>query len=151
MSNKLEKDTNQTIKKDSSIEMKEVKKEIKKPIRRATLEYNGATYLDDKYKKPGKRYRAVADRPGRIQYMESLGYEIVRDDDFESGDAAKLAGSKLGSAQTLEMGKSKSDPGIWMCIDEDLWTERQELKNARNNEAFNVAVEAGQRPDQRGR
>lgn len=148
MSNSKEMKTSKT---ESKIEntSPESSKKFKKPIRRASLVYQGATYLDEQYKKPGKVYRAVADTPGRIKYMESLGYEIVRDENFESGDSATLSGHNLGSAQTLEMGKTHKLQGVWMCIDEDEYKERQEAKAEENRKFFEDTVVENQFPGQK--
>lgn len=116
----------------------------KKQIRRAEIEHNGLLHLDDKYKKPGKVYRAVADKPGRIKYLESLGYEVVKDDDFVSGTEGTSKTHKLGSAQTVEMGINQSQPGVWMCIDEDLYNDRQEVKAEMNQEYFQQTTKENQ-------
>jgi hypothetical protein len=119
----------------------ETKIERKKEIRRAPMEYSGTTYLDDKYKESGKVYRAVADRPGRIAYMKQMGYSIVTDENFQGGTETLNTAHRLGSAQTVELGKTVSQPGVWMEIDEDIYNARQQEKAKQNTAMFEQSVD----------
>lgn len=119
------------------------KKEIKKPIRRAAIENPGRLYFDEKYKKPGKVYRVVNDTPGRVKYLESLGYEIVRDE-MKIGEDTVDNASSLGSALTLDVGKTRSQPAVVMECDEDIYKERQAEKAKDNVAMFEESKSANQ-------
>lgn len=130
-------------KKAEKTEATSEKKETKKPIRRAAIENPGRLYFDEKYKKPGKVYRVVNDTPGRVKYLESLGYEIVRDE-MKIGEDTVDNASSLGSALTMDVGKHKSQPAVVMECDEDIYNERQALKAEENTAMFEDSKASGQ-------
>lgn len=127
----------------------ELKKIVEKQFRRPDLQYEGRTVIDPKYKKPGKVLRVVSDKPGRVEYLESLGYSVVKDE-TKVGQGQLDMPNQLGSAVTVETAiHGKSQMGVLMEIDEDLYNERQKYKAKMNTELFEDSVADGQRDDQR--
>ena len=126
----------------------EIKKIVEKQFRRPDLQYEGRLIIDQKYKKPGKVVRVVSDKPGRIAYLESLGYSVVKDE-TKVGQGQLDVPNQLGSAVTVEAGLIKSCPSVLMEIDEDLYNERQKYKTKMNTELFEDSVSDNQRDDQR--
>lgn len=108
-------------------------KEKTKRIKRALLTEIGPLHIDEKYKKPGMVRRIVnADKPGRIAFLEKLGYRIVTDD-TKIGDSSKIKPSSLDSCVRVELGNDvRHVDGILMEIPEDEYNEIQAIKEERN-------------------
>ncbi len=128
-----------------SIETKsEIKKAPRKVLRRADFESQGRLYVDPKHKEPGYVYRIVNDTPGRINLLEQLGYDIVRDETQVGSDSSNI-GHKLGSAVTVETSISgPSRKGILMRCPTEIYEERLAEKSKDNLAAFDQTVTDGQ-------
>jgi hypothetical protein len=105
----------------------------KKELRRANDNNQGGLYIDPKYKEKGYIYRIVNDTPGRVKHLQNLGYEIVQGD-MKVGSGTQNDTTPLGSAITLDAGKSKSQPALVMRISEEDYELRQEIKAEDNKE-----------------
>lgn len=119
----------------------EKKEALKRQIRRGNIEYHGRLYIDDKYKKPGKVLRIDNDDPATRKYLESLGYNIVRED-VKVGSGSLSEPSNMGSAVHIEQGINFSQPGILYEIDEDLYEARKEVEAEDNNSQLQDMVKA---------
>ncbi len=121
MTDKIKTETTETVKSE--------KKETKKTMRRASPENYGATYIDPKYQREGYRLRIVNDTPGRVAYLESKGYSLVREE-VEVGSGSLEDPHQLGSAVEIEVGRTRSQKAVLMTIsDEDYAYNRQLVKN----------------------
>ena len=99
-----------------------------------TDEEQGPLYIPAELKEEGYVYRIVdADRPGRVQKLQRMGYELVADL-AKIGDNTVKSTSQLSSAATLELGTVKHRQGVVMRIPEDLYAKRQKAKDRRNQE-----------------
>lgn len=122
-------------------EVKLSKEELKKKIRRGNLQFQGRLRIDDKYKTPGKVLRVVSLKPGRKEYLESLGYR-ARPDIQIGGDTLEQA---KGTGGVFDLGINHSNPSIVMEIDQDLYDARQEVKSEDNEAIFKAKVAENQK------
>ncbi len=140
----MSKDTSKDIKKTESKETTQNKPEKRKILRRAELEQQGRLYVDESHKEPGYVYRIVNDKPGRIKWLERLGYEVVEDKTQVGTESANTT-HQLGSAVTVETSiYGKSQTGVLMKCPKDIYDERQREKAQDNQAAFDQSVSDNQ-------
>jgi hypothetical protein len=138
------------VKKDIEPVIVEAKKEedllekVRKEFRRPDLENRGRLHIDAELKKPGKVLRVVSCKPGRVKYLESLGYRVVQNEGMKVGSGSLSENSGLGSAVTLDAGINHSTPSVVMEIDEDLYKARQKVKTEMNDEQLQAEIAANQ-------
>lgn len=95
----------------------------------------GTLYIPEHLKEEGYVYRIVdADRPGRVEFLQRKGYEVVNDTSVKVGQNTVSNTSSVSSVATVELGKNAHRQGILMKIPEDLYRLRQEHKEKRNKE-----------------
>lgn len=139
------KENKATDKKDLSEE--ELKRQriekLKEKFRNVSFEDRNRLYIDDKYKKPGKVLRIDNDDPSTKNYLESLGYSIVRED-IKVGSGSLSEPSNMGSAVHIEQGIRLSQPGLLYEIDEDLYQARKEVEAEENDMQLQSTIEANQ-------
>jgi hypothetical protein len=135
---KLEEVANTEIK--PTVEVKKAEK--KKVYRRSEMVYQGRLHIDEQHKKPGKVGRVVNVKPGRIKYLESLGYQIVTDE-TKIGSGSLSEPGQMGSAVQIDAGISVSQPAVYMEIDEDLYNERQAMKAEDNDAQLQASKQSG--------
>ncbi len=112
-------------------------KEKSTRVRRKDMQQAGPLYIDESLKTPGKVLRIVnADKPGRVKYLQRLGYTIKEDPDFKVGDDI-VGKSLLGSSVTVELSTTtgKHCQGVVMEIDEDIYDE---IKADKEEEAQEI-------------
>lgn len=138
------------VKKEEQQEVKPKidREELKRKIRRATLEYSGRLAIDDKYKKPGKILRIDNDDLATRKQLELLGYSVVLDE-VQVGSGSLSEPNNMGSAVHIEQGIRMSQPGILYEIDEELWKVRKEIEAEDNDAQLAQTIVDNQRDDQR--
>lgn len=114
---------------------KEDREELKRKYRQAHLDYAGRLYIDDKFRKPGKRLRVDNADPATVKYMKSLGWNVVIDTDVKVGSGSLREPSNMGSAVHIEQSiHGTSQPGILYEIDEEAYQLRKEVEAELNSE-----------------
>lgn len=111
-------------------------------VKRTRIEQAGPLYIDDKYNRDGFRRRIVADRPGQIRKYEKLGYTIVTDETLV-GDQKAGTTTRLGSAVTVDLGRTHELKGVLMEIPEDIYQEIQAEKAEEYDEIDRALAETG--------
>jgi hypothetical protein len=120
-----------------------------KPSRRRTAAEGLRDFLSVLNQDPNYVYRLAADnpaRPGRVEHLQELGYEVVQDKDVELGEPTvdRRTKQKLGSAVTRPGGS-----GITLVLmrqRREWWEEDQAFKQAKVDaleEAMQMDVERG--------
>jgi len=106
----------------------------KKKLRRADLENAGRLHIPDEYKEDGYHLRIVdADKPGQIERLKNLGYEIVTKD-LSVGNNSVDTPHSVGSAVEVEIGIRKHRQGIVMRISNEDREEILKLKKEKADE-----------------
>jgi hypothetical protein len=123
-------------------EIKAEKTVPKKKMRRALSENPGPLFIDDKYKREGYRYRIVNDTPGRIDFLESRGYSVVRRE-VDVGNGSIDAPSATGSAVELEVGKIHSQKAVLMEISEEDYQLNRKEKEQLADEQDKMVGQTG--------
>lgn len=116
------------------IEDKDLPKDVieTREMRRAFDEDQGRLYFDEDLKEDGFEYRVVNDKPGRVRYLQKLGYEIVSDSKIKLGSGTLDESGSLGSAVELEVGiHMGSQKAVLMRISKEDYAERLKLKQAK--------------------
>ena len=137
-------ESKEVVSKEETVEKKLSKEELKAKIRRGRLQNPGRLYIDPKYQRPGKTLRIVSLKPGRKEYLESIGYTHREDIIVNGGSLAQ----PHAIAGQFEAGINVSTPSIIMEIDSDLLAVRQEVKSEDNSAMFKNRVKSNQRLDQ---
>lgn len=87
---------------------------------------SGRNVLTVKGKDPGYEYRIVNDTDDRIEYMQGIGYELVKKDSVQVGDSRVSATSPEGSAKQLSVGQGVK--AFVMRIKKEWYEDDQRVK-----------------------
>lgn len=80
------------------------KKVEHKEMRRAEDDNMGRLYYDEELEEDGFEYRIVNDTPGRVKYLQRLGYELVQDFRGKVGSGSLQEPSSTDSLVEIEVG-----------------------------------------------
>lgn len=105
----------------------------KPKIRRLGLVENGPLYVDPKLKKEGHHYRIVNDTPGNIDKFKRIGYSV--EESNTNAESSHIdTGSKIGSATTIEVGRSRPQKAVLMSVPSEIKEEIDEERRDINRE-----------------
>lgn len=124
----------EALAKQNSKKVEETKEDIlaKKRARRAGISAEGIDNpydVPERFRRPGFHYCIVNDKPGRIAYMESRGYDLVRDPEL-----ARYLNLKQGEPIKFATGQDNPAWAYLMRIEEELFQEDQDAMQSMADE-----------------